>query len=386
MGRMSRPRRGITAVAVAAALTATASCTGTPNLQTIQVAENDCGTGWQNPRPGEQTLYLRNTGSNPTTVDLIDVGTGAIYAEVVDMGPNTTRGVRVRIGGGRFAFRCAMENSDNPMITGPVITLPGAAAGPAIAPVAPGDLYGPDAQYTAYVSKGLRQLAIDTDALRADIDRGDTAAARTTWLTAHLDYERLGAAYDAFGEYDDRLDGRADGLPGGVHDPRFTGFHRMEYGLWHTEPSVDLIGPANRLDTDVHALVADFPTMQVPIRDLGLRTHEILENTLQFQLTGDADYGSGTTLATAQANVDGTEELLSVLDPLLRTRYSPLPETTTWLHRFRTLLTAQHHDAHWTPVADLSEADRQHLDGTLGRLLEYLAPIATICTPRKTFQ
>jgi iron uptake system EfeUOB component EfeO/EfeM len=53
--------------------------------------------------------------------------------------------------------------------------------------------------------------------------------------------------------------------------------------------------------------------------DLGLRTHEILENALQFQLSGHDDYGSGTTLA----NVDGTRELLSLLRPALTGRYGP---------------------------------------------------------------
>ena len=41
--------------------------------------------------------------------------------------------------------------------------------------------------------------------------------------------------------------------------------------------------------------------------DLSLRTHEILENTLQFEFTGETDQGSHTGLATALANVQGTE-------------------------------------------------------------------------------
>ena len=48
---------------------------------------------------------------------------------------------------------------------------------------------------------------------------------------------------------------------------------------------------------DVNALLAWWPTQQIPLSDLGLRTHEILENALEFQLTGHDDYGSGTTLA-----------------------------------------------------------------------------------------
>ncbi|WP_067886168.1 EfeM/EfeO family lipoprotein [Nocardia vaccinii] len=395
--RMGPVRRIV--VAVAAISTAAASACGHPApaepvQQIIDVSENACGQGWTDPHTGQQTLYFRNTGSNPTTVDLIDVRTGAISAEVPDIGPNTTRSTRVDVGGGTFAFRCAMEGSGNALITGPTVTIAGPPAASAVPPVTPEDLYGPDKQYVDYVATGLNRLAADTDLLRDTVDRGDLTAARTAWLTAHLDYERLGAAYNAFGEYDGKLDGRSDGLAGGNADPQFTGFHRVEYGLWHGESLTTLAGTAEQLARDAHGLVADFPNIQVPLLDLGLRTHEILENTLQFEMTGDADYGSGTSLATAVANIAGTRELLTVLDPVLRNRYRQLPEVTTWLNRFETLLQAHHTDATpgipasgtWTSVSALSRSDRQRLNGTLSRLLEYLAPIATICKPRKTFQ
>jgi high-affinity iron transporter len=34
-----------------------------------------------------------------------------------------------------------------------------------------------------------------------------------------------------FGNYDDEIDGTPDGLPGGVNDPSFTGFYRIEYAF-----------------------------------------------------------------------------------------------------------------------------------------------------------
>lgn len=393
------PVRRIVVAAAAISTAAAANACGQPTpaepvQQVIDVSEDACGQGWTDPHTGQQTLYFRNTGSDPTTVDLIDIRTGAISAEVPDIGPNTTRSTRVDVGGGTFAFRCAMEGSSNALITGPTVTIAGPSAASAIPPVTPEDLYGPDRQYVDYVAAGLNRLAADTDALRDTIDRGDLTAARTAWLTAHLDYERLGAAYDAFGEYDGKLDGRADGLPGGTADPAFTGFHRVEYGLWHGESLTTLAGLVDQLARDAHSLVAGFPNIQVPLLDLGLRTHEILENTLQFEMTGKADYGSGTSLATAVANIAGTRELLTVLDPLLHTRYRQLPEVTTWLNRFEALLETQHTGATpgvpasgtWTSVSALSPSDRQRLNGTLSRLLEYLAPIATICKPRKTFQ
>ena len=83
-----------------------------------------------------------------------------------------------------------------------------------------------------------------------------------------------------------------------------------------------------------------WPGMTEDPTDLGLRTHEILENALEFQLTGHDDFGSGTTLATTNANITGTYELLSILRPLLVPRYRGLSAVYTWLSRLRTLLLA----------------------------------------------
>ena len=76
--------------------------------------------------------------------------------------------------------------------------------------------------------------------------------------------------------------------------------------------------------------------MEINLLDIGLRTHEILENALEFQLTGHDDYGSGTTLATTPANITGTLELLTILHPLLVARYAGLPAVYTWLGRLQT--------------------------------------------------
>ena len=75
---------------------------------------------------------------------------------------------------------------------------------------------------------------------------------------------------------------------------------------------------ATTLDSNVKALQKSWPSTQIDLLDIGLRTHEILENALQFQLSGHDDYGSGSTLATTEANITGTEELLRLAgEPLV---------------------------------------------------------------------
>src|SRR5439155_8300789 len=129
-----------------------------------------------------------------------------------------------------------------------------------------------------------------TDALRAAVRSQDRAASEAAWLRAHLSYERLGAAYNAFGDSDGAINGTADGLPEGTADSGFTGFHRVENGLWHNEDMPALAPVADQLGSDVLKLREDFGAQQIDPNDIGLRAHEIMENTLQRELTGRTDY------------------------------------------------------------------------------------------------
>ncbi|MFJ9780327.1 EfeM/EfeO family lipoprotein [Amycolatopsis sp. NPDC101161] len=350
----------------------------------IAVSRSACGTGWADPKPGPQTFRLHNTGSVTAEVDLIDPATGVIYGEVEGLGPATTRPLQVNLGNGSYAFRCLPE--DTSAIVGPAVQVSGGAerTGPGVAPVTHNDLLGPLKAYQQHVTTGLGELVADTGALKNAVHGGDRAASETAWLTAHLTYERLGAAYNAFGDSDGALNGTADGLPNGTSDAGFTGFHRLEQGLWHGEDLGALGAVADRLDTDARALQASFGNSQVDGNDLGLRAHEIMENTLQFELTGRTDYGSGTNLATARANLDGTRAVLDVLRPLLAPRYPDLSKVDTWLTRTQSFLDAAHRpDGSWTPLAQLPQKERQKLNADVSELTELLAPVAAIAEPRR---
>ena len=92
--------------------------------------------------------------------------------------------------------------------------------------------------YTTYVAGNLPGLLAASRRLDSDVARGDLAAARSDWLTAHLDYERLGAAYNAFGDFDAEINGMAGGLPEGTATPGWTGFFAIEHALWSGQPAV----------------------------------------------------------------------------------------------------------------------------------------------------
>jgi high-affinity iron transporter len=354
---------------------------------TIPVSSTSCGYGFTAPDPGRQTFLVRNTASAVAEVYLIDPGSGAVYGEIEGLAPGVTRGLVVTIGSGQYAWRCVVTGAD--AVTSATVRVATGAADVAIGavlPVSQSDLAGPLRRYRAYVTTGLTGLAADVRALQGDVHSGDLDAARHGWLTAHQRYARLGAAYGTFAEFDAKINGRADGLPGGVDDPGFTGFGRLEYGLWHGQSAAALTSVVDRLAADVAGLQAAFPGQDFDPADLPLRTHEVLENTLQFELTGDADQGSGTALATAQANLAGTRELLAALRPLLSPRDPALlNRVDAGAARLDSLLASAHSPQRgWTAPARLDPIPRARINGATGQLLEDLAHVPALLEIRTT--
>ena len=346
---------------------------------TVEVSRGSCGVGWKAPHGGEQTLDVHNTGPVTMEVELVDPATRGVYAEIESLAPATTRPMRIVLARGSYAFTCLPEDSDAE--TGPTVTVrDGPVSGAsAVAPVSEIDLGPAVTRYRAAVTGGLTKLADDVTALRAALAGGDRGQAQRAWLVAQMAYSRLGAAYDTFGDAADAI----DGLPApGTGD--FTGLRRIERGLWHGEPLTAMSKVAAGLATDVASLRSGFARQRTDPNDLPLRAHEILENTLQFELTGDADQGAGAGLAVMAANLDGTRMVLDAIAPQLAPRYPGWPAAMSELAALQRLVDAQRHGEHWTAVAALARADHERLDGALGQLLEDLAPIATIGEVRRT--
>jgi iron uptake system component EfeO len=345
----------------------------------VEVSISHCGAGWAPATAGHQQLTLHNTDTRPGEVLLTDAGTGAVYSYLEPLAAGSTADVSVDLGPGKYRFRCAMEDED--LVNGPVVSIGGHATitTPAVAAVTQADLIPAAKKYQHYVGGQLPTLSRQVTTLASALAAGRLDEAKHDWLLGHLEYERLGAAYGAFGTLDAAINGTADGLPNGVQDKSFSGFHRLEYGLWHGQSLRQLLQIANSRKQSVESLMSIFATAQLDPGQISIRAHEITENAIQFELTASTDYGSHSNLATVQANLAGTRVVLDLLKPLLLSRYPELPQTYAALARSQRTIAAVVGQS----LAELPARRREDVNAALGSLVESLAPVAEICEPRR---
>jgi iron uptake system component EfeO len=255
----------------------------------------------------------------------------------------------------------------------------------AVARVTPEDYRQPIAQYKRYVRRQLGGLLGEVGVLRAAIARHDLAAARAAWLKADARYESIGAAYGAFGDLDAAINGRPAGLAGGVRSPDFTGLHRIELALWQQGSTRAAAAPAADLTRAVARLRTKVGTMEIDPLEYSLRAHEVLEDGIHLQLSGQASPWSGAALVALRAEVKGTNVVLRTLHPMLvrRDAGGALPQARRALRRLSAALDRLERGDGSLPRWDrLGQRDRELVDGLTAGAAEQLAYVPELIDPR----
>jgi high-affinity iron transporter len=251
--------------------------------------------------------------------------------------------------------------------------------------VTPVDYERPIAAYRRYVRGRLGTLGGQVAALRGAIARDDLGAARAAWMRADATYESIGAAYGAFGDLDAAVNGRPAGLPDGVRSPDFTGLHRVELALWERRSTRDAARPAAQLARAVARMRAQVAKLEIDPLEYSLRAHEILEDGIHLQLSGQASPWSGAALVALRAEVRGTGVVLDTLEPLIARRDSTdaLPQARRALRRLATEIDRFERADGSLPRWDrLDQRDRERVDGLAAGAAEHLAYVPELIDPR----
>jgi high-affinity iron transporter len=343
----------------------------------LTVTRTQCGSEWSSGHTGTQTFTVSNTSAHAGEINLDD-SSGGVVAEIETLGPGTKATMSATLGAGTYSFVCRMSGLPTTKSAAVRITGVSRGAPAAVRPVSLNDLASPNNAYQQYAAQKLAGLLSAVAVLRRDLRHGDLQSARAAWLVAQLAWERVGASYDSFGPRGIAIDGLPDGLPQGVHDPSFTGLHRIEYGLWHHQGSAALLPVAD-------GLVADITDLRTHLRsddvtgdptNLPLRAHEILEDALRDHLSGIDDEGAGAGYAETYADLQVTRVVLSELRELIASRASDLmPTLDREIRDLGQALLASRTGARWPTPATITLSQRQGIDAAIGALLESLSRV-----------
>lgn len=341
----------------------------------VSVTAAACAPEWSSATAGAHTYMVNNKSRDAGEVTLTN-DTGGVVAEIEVIGPATTVPMTAELGYGSYTFRCYLSGQ-RATASAPV-RVSGSGGDAAVAPVTADDLAGPNGKYQDSARTALDSLHRDVQAIRTDLAADNLAAAKRDWLAAQMNWERVGASYDSFGDKGQAVAGLPSGLPGGVTDPGFTGLRRLEYGLYHGQSVAQLTRVVERLGPDIDAVQADLGSDDLAgdPTNLPVRAHEILEDSLRDHLSGIDDLGGGAAYPQTSADVEITRTILAELSPLITARSPQLVGTASaQLDTLDTALRATRAGEQWQSPSQVPPAARQRVNAAIGNALETLSAV-----------
>lgn len=204
-----------------------------------------------------------------------------------------------------------------PLFAAAAIALSLGVAGAAAEEEATLDLVGPLAEYKIYVSEKTDQLVTDTTAFVQAVKEGDIEKAKKLYAPTRMSYEAIEPIAELFSDLDVSMDARADDYEKAEKDPAFTGFHRIEYGLWVNGSNEGIDEYADKLLADVKELDQRIAGLTFPPEKVVGGAAVLMEEVAATKISGEEDRYSHTDLWDFKANFDGSRKIFQLVKPLL---------------------------------------------------------------------
>lgn len=139
---------------------------------------------------------------------------------------------------------------------------------------------------------------------------GHLQAAQNAYIQAHQAYERVRPIMVLFGNVNDTINSRADYYLQGADDPRFVGFHLVEYDLFYLKDNQKAYDAAVNLQHEVQDLRKRMAVETIDIGRMAQASADFMETILQTKLLGKENQYSHSDLADIAANVEGSERVI----------------------------------------------------------------------------
>ncbi|MDJ0346408.1 peptidase M75 family protein [Streptomyces sp. H10-C2] len=364
----------VTAVAVAAALTALSGCaekkTDAKASDAVQVTATDeeCKVSKTSFPAGHVSFAFENKGSKANELYVYAPG-DKIMTERENIGPGTKADISTELKAGEYEVTCKPGMKGAGLRT--KITVTGANAPKKTDP----RLATAVAEYRQYAQSEADATLPKVKVFAEAVKRGDLEAAKAAYAPSRVGWETTEPIAEAFGDIDPKTDVRQDSVQAGQ---KWTGWHRLEKSLWQDKK----IGAEEKTLAD--QLVTDLTDWQTRIGKADITptgmangAKSLMDEVANNKITGEEERYSHTDLVDFKGNLDGAQKSYVLLKPVVAQNDAALAKEldkqfaalTTLLGKYRTGDTYVSYDT-------VNAAQRKELSDGVNALAEPLSKLA----------
>jgi iron uptake system EfeUOB component EfeO/EfeM len=261
---------------------------------------------------GRRTFEIHNASARPVEWEILD---GIMVVEEREnILPGFQQTMTANLKPGAYEITCGLLS--NPRGT---LTVTATAESDASAKAGP-DLkafIGPLSEYKVFLALQGSSLVTAVQALSDAIKVGNLEAARAAYEPARLPYRQVEAVVGRWSDLQNTIDPVADYLDKREADPAFTGFHRIEYGLFAENSTTGIAPVADRLVADVTELKARLRSVKLVPADLtdgvGRLARRLADGKIE---TGESSYAHAD-LQDFEASLAGIAKAAGLIRPLI---------------------------------------------------------------------
>jgi len=235
------------------------------------------------------------------------------------------------------------------------------------------------ATYTQYVRQQVDTLVAATKTFTDAVRAGNVQAAKDAYAPSRQAWETIEPIAGLVEDIDASVDARVDDFPN-EDDPKWTGWHKLEYLLWEKNDISPASGApklADQLDADIAKLKSTIATTSVPAAAIPAGAADLIEEVSEGKITGEEDRYSGTDIWDFAANVAGSKQAFEALKPALQAKNPDLvTKIDAGFAEIQTQLEAYASGNGYQPYSALTDADKTKMKTALAGLSENLANVA----------
>ena len=276
----------------------------------LSITDKGCEPSNVTVSPGETVFKIKNASRRAVEWEILK-GVDVVE-ERENIIPGFVQTLTAKLDQGNYAMTCGLLSNPKGLLTV-------AATGPAVTagPPSPMDLVGPLSEYKVYVTGEVDTLASETKAFTDAVKAGRLDDAKALYAPTRQHYERIEPIAELFNDLDGSMDSREDDFEKKADDPAFTGFHRIEKALFTDGSTANMRPLADKLMADAIDLQKRMSVLTITPKAMVGGAADLIEEVASKKISGEEDRYSRTDLWDFQANLDGAQKIVALLDPLV---------------------------------------------------------------------